>query len=580
MNKKIISILSLMVLSGTLCAAASAADLTAELEMDGNLMHVYGSLNSAESNEVLMRVIRYTENAVDADNDIVYIEQKTSNDDGSFDFYCELKESESSGDDEFTPSKYIYSVGALNGSEDFRSDIIEYYGSGYQKNVLKELNAAKSDIRNNNDTDAATKKIKAALADAEDKLHMGAAIYNQYMLSAENYDEFAVYFAGLPDLELDNGLTELRRQINETAAVIMIRNSKNDSENLIKLLESENIRTSLGIQDSTALKTYEEFKDICGSEMASSYAASTFGGTAESKSAYEMAVIATALKESLTSAQVKSVLDTNKVILNIDNSKYTLTDQEYLKLSGVKITALTDVKNKIEQIISNRNSNSGTNSNRGNGGGGSSGGSGGKQEGIIPVQPQKPDSNESRIEFTDLDGYAWAEESIKMLSEQGIISGRSSDVFAPGDNVTREEFLKMLLAGLEITSDKNTTIVFEDVREDSWYSDYVKAAYANGIVTGISENRFGIGISIKREDAAVMAYRALQNLNLIDDSIQYTSDFNDAQNISEYTYQAVSAMLQLGVISGYDDGNFLPQNSITRAESAVIIKRLIDAVIM
>lgn len=108
----------------------------------------------------------------------------------------------------------------------------------------------------------------------------------------------------------------------------------------------------------------------------------------------------------------------------------------------------------------------------------------------------------------------------------------------------------------------------------------MKAAYANGIVTGISENRFGIGISIKREDAAVMAYRALQNLNLIDDSIRYTSDFNDAQDISEYTYQAVSAMLQLGVISGYDDGNFLPQNSITRAESAVIIKRLIDAVIM
>lgn len=134
----------------------------------------------------------------------------------------------------------------------------------------------------------------------------------------------------------------------------------------------------------------------------------------------------------------------------------------------------------------------------------------------------------------------------------------------------------MLVIGLDIKYDGEDKPIFADVDENQWYTQSIYYAYSAGIIKGISENEFGIGAAIKREDAAVMAYRALQKFNLIDDSIEYVSDFTDGDMISEYADQPVAAMQHIGVISGYETGEFRPYNSITRAEAAVIIKKLTE----
>ena len=280
-----------------------------------------------------------------------------------------------------------------------------------------------------------------------------------------------------------------------------------------------------------------------------------------------------ALKESLSASQVESVLTANEAILEIDVGKYDLTNEELMRLAGIDIDNLTDVKDRIKDIINSRNGNGG---NSGSSGGGNPSVSNPGGNIIIPLPVDEEADIKQKKPFNDLEGYEWAEPSIEALFESGVIKGKGEKIFAPNDVITREEFLQMLVIGLDIKYDGEDKPIFADVDENQWYTQSIYYAYSAGIIKGISENEFGIGAAIKREDAAVMAYRALQKFNLIDDSIEYVSDFTDGDMISEYADQPVAAMQHIGVISGYETGEFRPYNSITRAEAAVIIKKLTE----
>ena len=116
---------------------------------------------------------------------------------------------------------------------------------------------------------------------------------------------------------------------------------------------------------------------------------------------------------------------------------------------------------------------------------------------------------------------------------------------------------------------------FEDVTEAHWFAPYVAKAKNAGIVNGISETLFGAGLSITRQDAAVMLYNALLREGVIDKA-ETMLTFADADYVSEYAKTAVGYMNKCGAIAGYEDGTFRPQNTITRAEFAVVLGRIFD----
>ena len=99
--------------------------------------------------------------------------------------------------------------------------------------------------------------------------------------------------------------------------------------------------------------------------------------------------------------------------------------------------------------------------------------------------------------------------------------------------------------------------------------------FSRKIVTGISENLFGIGENILRQDMAVMIYRALKDNNPASVT-EEESAFADFDNISDYAKEAVSFLESAGLISGAEDGKFNPDSFLSRAEAAVVINRLID----
>lgn len=194
------------------------------------------------------------------------------------------------------------------------------------------------------------------------------------------------------------------------------------------------------------------------------------------------------------------------------------------------------------------------------------------QSGRPVYKPTTPTSttspgDESSI-FTDIAEVDWAKDAIKYLYGKSIVSGRPDGRFAPNDNVTRAEFIKMIMLamGVEITDSETP---FGDVSNDSWYAPYISAAYKAEILMGDEDGNCSPEANITRQDMATILFRAIGAVHE-----DVTVDFSDAANISEYALNAVSYFTQQGIIQGMGDGRFGAMENATRAQTAVIIYRM------
>ena len=167
--------------------------------------------------------------------------------------------------------------------------------------------------------------------------------------------------------------------------------------------------------------------------------------------------------------------------------------------------------------------------------------------------------------FGDISNYSWAKEAIEGLYYAGIVNGMEEGVFNPQGAVTREQFSKMVVQLFGISTSTNDT-GFADVKKDAWYAPYVAAASQAGYIQGQSAEYFGIGESIMRQDMATILYRALGSRGKKADLT-----FTDNDSIASYAKDAIAELVGLGIISGYEDGTFLPRGTATRAEAAKMI---------
>lgn len=201
---------------------------------------------------------------------------------------------------------------------------------------------------------------------------------------------------------------------------------------------------------------------------------------------------------------------------------------------------------------------------------GSSGGSGGSTGGGFSVgeQPADKPKTEKKTRFTDLDEALWAEEYINKLYADGIVSGVGENKFEPLRCVTREEFLKMLVSAFKIQPSEGENR-FDDVKKGAWYESAVICGVENGIIKGKNEKLFGTGDNITREDACVMTARVLLKCGA--EMTLGSMNFADNEIISDYALDSVNMLLFKKIISGTPDGNFNPKAYLTRAEAAKIV---------
>ena len=171
---------------------------------------------------------------------------------------------------------------------------------------------------------------------------------------------------------------------------------------------------------------------------------------------------------------------------------------------------------------------------------------------------------------------AWAQSAIEDLAAKGIIKGIGGDSFAPTQNVSRAEFVTLLVRALKLTN-TGTLGDFNDVKAGAWYTDAISIAVNSGIVKGSGSGKFEPGREITREEMAIMVANALkltgQQLDRSNASLQ---NFTDKGKIAPYALDSVALLTNLGIINGIDADQFGPKGITNRAQAAVIIFRLLN----
>ncbi|KRE64549.1 S-layer homology domain-containing protein [Paenibacillus sp. Soil750] len=199
------------------------------------------------------------------------------------------------------------------------------------------------------------------------------------------------------------------------------------------------------------------------------------------------------------------------------------------------------------------------------------------ETGKVQFQPthfSKYTANHVQVSFSDMNGYTWANEGVLGLAAREVVNGRSDGHFIPAGEVTRAEFVKMLIQLFDL-ADSSATAAFTDVDAGAWYYNSIASAQKSGLVQGKDDGSFGVNDQISREDMAVLIYRASKIISsttvLANGS---TSNFLDGDQISTYAKDAVWAAKQAGLMDGVSEGYFDPKGKSTRAQAATVIYRL------
>lgn len=186
-----------------------------------------------------------------------------------------------------------------------------------------------------------------------------------------------------------------------------------------------------------------------------------------------------------------------------------------------------------------------------------------------PITNTDPSVEYPEIKFTDLPAGHWAYEYVKELVGKGILSGMGDGTFCPDDNLTREQFTKMLVEAFGMY-DETAVCEFTDVPAGSWYEGYVASAYSRGIVGGIGDGAFGSGQSITRQDLSVMLERAAGVIGAeLTQALDY--QFNDIGQVAEYAKEAIMKLAYINVISGFEDNTLRGGAFATRAQAAKML---------
>ena len=179
----------------------------------------------------------------------------------------------------------------------------------------------------------------------------------------------------------------------------------------------------------------------------------------------------------------------------------------------------------------------------------------------VPAIPVKP-------VVSDISGH-WGQKAVEYLIAADIVSGRPDGSFGPDENISREEFTKLVVLTFNLY-DEGSQADFLDVSKDRWSYSYIASAVKNSVVNGDGAGLFNPNEKISREDMAVILYRAYQRT--IDNNFRGELEvkFTDFDSVSDYAKNSVAMLSNMNLISG-DGEKFNPHSNATRAEAAQIL---------
>ncbi|OAS18425.1 glycerophosphodiester phosphodiesterase family protein [Paenibacillus oryzisoli] len=181
------------------------------------------------------------------------------------------------------------------------------------------------------------------------------------------------------------------------------------------------------------------------------------------------------------------------------------------------------------------------------------------------------------VTFSDLKHH-WSKQTVESMANKMIVQGVGAASFAPDRQVTRAEFAALLVRSFGLSSSNAMVTSFKDVQPADWYATAINLAVDAGLVSGYEDHTFRPDAPISRQEMAVMISRALQFAGYKGElKPTGTVTFSDESQIAEWAKNAIRTAATLQIINGRDSNTFAPLSTGTRAESAVMLSRMLQA---
>ena len=181
--------------------------------------------------------------------------------------------------------------------------------------------------------------------------------------------------------------------------------------------------------------------------------------------------------------------------------------------------------------------------------------------------------------FLDVPENHWAYDEIRYFYDEVVIDGVGNGMFAPNDNVTREQFAKMIsrIYGKTYYGYKAEVQTFSDVTPDRWSYGYIESVkeYLTGYYPQDGQPFFNPEGIATREDVAYALVKIGGLDKEIGDSEVVLKYYSDSDEISPHLRKYVAIAVQAGLLKGYDGYVLKPNEGITRAETATLLFRAI-----
>ncbi len=173
--------------------------------------------------------------------------------------------------------------------------------------------------------------------------------------------------------------------------------------------------------------------------------------------------------------------------------------------------------------------------------------------------------------FADLDTEDEAYEAVATLYDLGVINGVTEDSFEKDMDINRG-MITTMLHRLESTPESFTDGSFDDVAEDTWYTDGVNWASSNGIVNGYTDGTFGAENPITNQEMCVILMQYAEYLGA---EIEVTS-VDGVADVADWAQIAVAWAVENGIMTVDADGNLDVTGVTTRGEACIMITALME----
>lgn len=184
---------------------------------------------------------------------------------------------------------------------------------------------------------------------------------------------------------------------------------------------------------------------------------------------------------------------------------------------------------------------------------------------------------EKADDFTDVSRSDWYYQFVDYVTSKGYFNGTSETTFAPAENMTRAMFVTVLFRFDGAKGDRSQS-AFTDVAPGEWYTDAINWAAANRIVDGVGDGKFAPNDPITRAQMCTMIERYLalykKAWKVTLPETGSVSVMVDENAIPAYALAAVKQCQRHGLVNGFEDGTFRPNELSTRAQVAAVIYRM------